>query len=745
MSHDDNGDWTVVDYRRGRDKRRDYKGPQDNHSRNRYHQPHERQVYNGQISNDGQLSNGQRFNGLQRSYGHPPNGQQRSYASATRAGPRTYGNNSSRQRYTEQGYKPQFFEQRYSTKYQNENYRYNSGGTTKQNQNNTRYNTQYKNNTYPTNRNTHQEKKQYNTQYKNNTYLTDRGIHQERKQSEDPDFLLKAHCIHTIIKTIHHLKNVSAEDPPPNIARMTEHLSTVIKPASPRPDTQALIEGNAKNWSFTTMLILRDHYTDEMEAQVIKLNTLSTYHWQNPLDLASSWAKRNLGRRLQDETLEQTAALLTSQIVDRTGATPAQPEQSVRPTAVGPTNTIVAQIHAPPAHIDPKGDCPPLVQVETECLIPPSTVLSSSLVQTAALLTSQIVHRTGATPAQPEQSVMPTAVGPSVSTSVAQINAPPAHIGSSSPHTSPTNTVHTMTDPKGNCPPSVDVETEYSMPLTSNLPQSQRTRQLPSLTPRGGRGLPRTPRPPAHLRPRAFNPCVVTEEDPIFNLSLEELEDALLSPVLARSPVATRSLGTTVQSQLQINPVGQPRPTLPDPMIPTRRPTKHLNTVKKIQDWGLSVGKKWLIMGDSNLARLPPFTIHDLQIDSYPGATFRHAEAIIKKATSSTVVEKVILAFGLNNRSNKVKQTSVKQLQAAVRAAKLKFPRAAIWIPVINYSHFLPHHEQQQLIHLNDYIRQNLKHIPKLPNVSFWTESDNVHWTKSTAGHMLQHWCEQVN
>ncbi|KAK1893682.1 Filamentous hemagglutinin [Dissostichus eleginoides] len=366
---------------------------------------------------------------------------------------------------------------------------------------------------------------------------------------------------------------------------MTEHLSTVIKPASPRPDTQALIEGNAKNGSFTTMLILRDHYTDEMEAQIIKLNTLSTYHWQNPLDVASSWAKRNLGRRLQDETLEQTAALLTSQIVDRTVATPAQPEQSVRPTAVCPSpNTSVAQIHAPPAQIGPPSQTP-------------------------------------------------------------------------APHTSPTKTVNTtttVTDPKRDCPPIVEVETEYLIPpsivLTSPAPKPQRTRRLPSLTPRGKRVPSLTPQPPAHSPPPPFNLCVVTEEDSILDLSLEELEDALVPatlpqqpscPVLSRSPVATRSLSAAVQSQLQMNTVRQSQPTLPEPMTPTRRPKRHLNTVKKLQDWSLSVGKKWLIMGDSNLALLPPFTINELQIDSYPGATFRHAEAIIKKATSSTVVEKV--------------------------------------------------------------------------------------------------------
>ncbi|KAI4830372.1 hypothetical protein KUCAC02_002004, partial [Chaenocephalus aceratus] len=463
MSCGDNGDWTVVDYRRGRDKRRGFNEPQENYSRNRNYQPDDRQYYNRQRSNGRQLPNGQRFNDRQRSYNQRSDYQQQSYASITRAGPRTDGDTSSRQRYKEPGYKPQFFEPRFPTENQNEKDRYNRVRATKENYNNTRFNTQYTYNKYPTHKNSHHEKKQYNTPYKHKTYPTYINSHQDKKErSEDPDFLLKAHCIHTIIKTIHHLKNVSAEDPPPNIARMTEHLSTVIKPASPRPNTQTLIEGNAKNWSFTTMLILRDHYTDEMEAQITKLNTLSTHHWQNPLDVASSWARRNLGRRLQDETLVQTAALLTSEIVDRTVATPAQPEQSVGHTAVCPTeNTIVAQIHAPPAHIGSPSQTP-------------------------------------------------------------------------APHTSPTvtlSTAATVTDPGVDCPPLVEVETEYLTPpstvLTSPAPKSQRTRQFPRLTPRNTRAVVKTPQPPAHVPPPPLNPCVVTEENSIFDLSLEELENTL--------------------------------------------------------------------------------------------------------------------------------------------------------------------------------------------------------------------------
>lgn len=67
-------------------------------------------------------------------------------------------------------------------------------------------------------------------------------------------------------------------------------------------------------------------------------------------------------------------------------------------------------------------------------------------------------------------------------------------------------------------------------------------------------------------------------------------------------------------------------------------------------------------MGDSNTAGFPPLTVHVLQIDSYPGGTFRHAEAMITKATSSTTMEKVILSFGLYKMSNKLPSNSCRLL-----------------------------------------------------------------------------------
>ncbi|KAK5865209.1 hypothetical protein PBY51_016393 [Eleginops maclovinus] len=107
--YDDGRDWTVVDYRRGRDKRRGYGGPQNGNSQSRYYQPGDRQYGSGLHSNDRQYFSGLRSYGRQHSTGQRSNSYQRFYASVTRAGRGTYGDNCSPQHNQEPGYKPQFF------------------------------------------------------------------------------------------------------------------------------------------------------------------------------------------------------------------------------------------------------------------------------------------------------------------------------------------------------------------------------------------------------------------------------------------------------------------------------------------------------------------------------------------------------------------------------------------------------------------------------------------------------------
>ena len=244
----------------------------------------------------------------------------------------------------------------------------------------------------------------------------------------------------------------------------------------------------------------------------------------------------------------------------------------------------------------------------------------------------------------------------------------------------------------------------------------------------------------------------------LFDIDISGEEERDGSTILTPIPVGATPLhvdNTVQQQRVLIHRDGDgvadgyQREITPDhtstPTTQRFRVTRHINTERKMIDWNLTVGRKWLIVGDSNLSRIPGHVIQDLQIDSYPGANFRHAQALMAKATSQVTVEKVVLAFGLNCRGQKARETSVKQLQGAVRAARRKFPYADIWVPQINFSSSLPTEEKNTLNVLNHHIIKNMPFIPALQDSDFFTGSDNVHWTRETAKKMLDHWATCLN
>lgn len=100
------------------------------------------------------------------------------------------------------------------------------------------------------------------------------------------------------------------------IVHVTRNLSTLIKPAAPNPNTTLLIDGNARNWAHTTLLILRGHYTETMESDIEKLTNLSTVDFEEPFQVASDWARQNLGHCLLPETLEYTGAVIAAKLAD---------------------------------------------------------------------------------------------------------------------------------------------------------------------------------------------------------------------------------------------------------------------------------------------------------------------------------------------------------------------------------------------------------------------------------------------
>ncbi|XP_078022177.1 uncharacterized protein LOC144462332, partial [Epinephelus lanceolatus] len=107
-------------------------------------------------------------------------------------------------------------------------------------------------------------------------------------------------------------------------------------------------------------------------------------------------------------------------------------------------------------------------------------------------------------------------------------------------------------------------------------------------------------------------------------------------------------------------------PTSPD--LTLHRPNYHIaRPTRKIQDWFFKAKKPVLIIGDSNINRIPGHTHFNIQLDSYPGANTYHFLKVCEKALPNPHVKILVISIGINNKDQDPKQTSIKQLKALFR------------------------------------------------------------------------------
>lgn len=464
-------------------------------------------------------------------------------------------------------------------------------------------------------------------------------------RSADPDFGTKVRMLHKIIKATYHLQKVSQDEPPIMIARMTRILNSFIKPSSPSQNTSDLIAGNAKNWECTSLLLLKDHYTEVIDTQIAKLLALRDPAWRQPFSVAVNWAKRNLGRRLQAETVQQAEALLLIRVAESKS-----PSQEVHPEPTAPAPT------------DPQRRASPLPPPA-----PPSSLCRNRSTTSAGLQQISAAHRERETelltPAPPRRK-----------------NRRPTQ-----------QLIATVTETTGD-------ETLPTMPPAGHLEASS---------------LSQDPRVPSTSTP-------VPRRKPFLNSSLEGdsvTEGGEISPLPGTNLIL---LDTSSEKMLT--------------------PTRHDNTIHKISKWYLSVKKKWLILGDANVSRLPPHQIPQLQIDSFPGATFSDLAGVLSKTDSNVKVQTVILSMGIHNRTVEPIEISIKQLQKLLRVAKAKFGQAKIWVPLINFSRALPQKEKENLRMINEVITDTCSFISELPSSQFSVEKDKVLWSHTTARRLFDHW-----
>ncbi|KAF3844591.1 hypothetical protein F7725_007754, partial [Dissostichus mawsoni] len=190
-------------------------------------------------------------------------------------------------------------------------------------------------------------------------------------------------------------------------------------------------------------------------------------------------------------------------------------------------------------------------------------------------------------------------------------------------------------------------------------------------------------------------------------------------------------------------PVGANASVIPTPIpsSPFNSPptTSHLPTSSAIyacryhlqknkSDWFIQVTKPILILGDSNLARIPKHSNSNIQMDSYPGAAAYNIMRLLTKTAPIPAVQMVILSFGLNNREQDAHLTTHKQIRSIFRLAKTVFPGATLYFPHIQYSSSLPLTHQYNLDIINNTRFTDAKHLAGISDDIFTTRQDIIHW-----------------
>lgn len=177
-----------------------------------------------------------------------------------------------------------------------------------------------------------------------------------------------------------------------------------------------------------------------------------------------------------------------------------------------------------------------------------------------------------------------------------------------------------------------------------------------------------------------------------------------------------------------------------------QKPVYHQKCYQKIATWTLEVSKSVLVLGDSNLARIPPFNYSQVQVDSFPGAQIHHLVEVLKKTPPDLKVQKVVWSVGLNNalRLNHI-DTIKKQYQQLFFTTKKTFPHADILFSKIPFSTEKTRPVQEILIQINEHLLNKYKTLENVDESLFHTEKDNVHWTSRTAEAVFTNWLSQLN
>ncbi|KAK3519623.1 hypothetical protein QTP86_017547, partial [Hemibagrus guttatus] len=146
-----------------------------------------------------------------------------------------------------------------------------------------------------------------------------------------------------LLRSHHHLENVSVDNDmgPPTFSWLTKYLGEVVRPAKITPETKTLLDGNAKNWSYTNRLILQDHYAQCIDREVDELQGLVVTNWSPAFTRAEKKYRNKYKKRHVREAIEKVKAILTA-LWDEPAQVPT-PEQVLASEQASPPTEVNLQ------------------------------------------------------------------------------------------------------------------------------------------------------------------------------------------------------------------------------------------------------------------------------------------------------------------------------------------------------------------------------------------------------------------
>lgn len=573
---------------------------------------------------------------------------------------------------------------------------------------------------------TYQQRQQTHTHIRNSRQNTTRTQKQSNwpidiytntlRAEPDLDTRTKAKQYFKIIQITHHKHIIEEANQqntvPKGFQRQVSKLTEFIKPAAPTTDTLALIQNNTKQWMASNIQILNTHYTTQFTTLLQKQTTPYNH---TAFQIASGWARKRYGNRFSDTTLSTIHHIFlqpdtdTNNTLDLTDPdefppltdAPQQPDLDST-TSSTPTPTQPDPLDNSPTHEHP----------------PPQNTLPDTIHTTQESMSIQTNIR---------HSLTPLSSGPPLMTTH-QAEAYHQQDVTLELHNLPKTCLH-----KDLIHPSIhsniiDHTTDNIVPFSQGS-QEETTTLLP---------------------PKLDRALMISCNSTVNQLTSSTTEPSSTTPEPSSPnspPHSTHQAPIQFTSTQPILQQSIPNPHTEHTQQTHIQPTYHRvpNPKEKLKHWTIQAHKTTLILGDSNLHRIPPYSDNGIQIDSYPGATIYHLYSLLKQTTPLPEVEKVILSIGINNMDHDPKNTNPKQLSLLYKQALITFPNALIHIPQINFSDLLKPTQKQTLAHMNNYISAHFPHIPTIPSTDFYTTHDKIHWTSTTAQIIFKHWCTFLN